>query len=111
VKHEAEESISIDLELRFILFGVQMVLDVPFSVDEMERVFTDSMADQVSAKNYLFYESSSVAVIGHVDEYEPETIRLRLRHRDAASLLPRIVEAAHYEIVRINRADENISGA
>jgi hypothetical protein len=111
VKHYAEQIVSIDLELRFILFGLQMVLDIPFSVHEMDRVFTDSIADQVSAKEYLIYESSSVAVTGHVDDYEPETIRLRLRHRDAVSLLPRIVEAAHYEIVRINRANENIRNA
>jgi hypothetical protein len=108
VKHDAEALIVIDLELRFILFGLQMVLDVPFSVAEMERVFTDSTADLVSAKNYVFHESSGVTLTGYVVEYEPETIFLRLRHRDATSLLPRIVEAARYEIVRINRANENI---
>lgn len=106
MKYDAEEIVTIDLELRFILFGLQMVLGVPFSGQEMERVFNDSIADQISAKDYLFYESGGIAVAGYVDEYEPETIFLRLRHRDAASLLPRIVEAAHYEIVRINKINE-----
>jgi hypothetical protein len=77
----------------------------------MERVFTDSIAGQSSAKDYLFHESKRITLTGHVDECESESIFLRLRHRDAASLLPRVVEAARYEIVRIKRANENISRA
>ena len=105
MNHDAEEFVPIDLELRFVLFGLQAALGVAFSVPEIERVFSDDLADQVSAKEYRFHESARIALTGFVDAYEPGTMLLRLRHRDA-SLLSRITEDARYEIVRINKANE-----
>lgn len=106
MKQEAEEFVIIDLKLRFVLFGLQLVLGAPFSVSEIERVFSDARADHVSAKEYSFYASASITLTGTLDAYEPESVCLRLRHRDAASILSRVIEAADYEVIRINRANE-----
>jgi hypothetical protein len=106
MSHHAEEFVIIDLKLRFVFFGLQLVLEVPFSVSEMERVFSNARDNQASAKEYTFYESSGTRVTGTVDAYESEFIRLRVRHRDAASILARVIEATHYEVVRISRANE-----
>jgi hypothetical protein len=89
-----------------VLFGLQAALGAAFSAHEIERVFADAIADQVSPKEYHFHNSSGIALTGSVDAYEPESIRLHLCHRDASSLLSRIIEAAHYEIIRITRANE-----
>jgi hypothetical protein len=106
VNEDAKQLVSIDLELRFVLFGLQVALGVVFPTREMERVFSDALDDQASPKEYHFHDSARVSLTGSVDAYEPETIWLRLRHPDAPSLLLRITEAAHYEIVRIERANE-----
>jgi hypothetical protein len=105
-RHDAEELIIIDLKLRFVFFGLQLVLEVPFSVSEMERVFSDARDNQASSKEYSFYESPGTKITGTVDAYESDSIHLRLRHKNATSILSRVIEAAHYEIIRINRANE-----
>jgi len=64
----------IDGSLRFALFGLECALSVEFSVTEVERVFRDSKADQVSAKEYVLCESGNLRVSGLVDAYEPESI-------------------------------------
>jgi hypothetical protein len=48
MSHDAEEFITIDLKLRFVFFGLQLVVGVPSSVSEMERVFPDARDNQIS---------------------------------------------------------------
>lgn len=106
MNEDAQAFVPIDIELRFVLFGLQAALGAAFSTREIERVFSDALADQISPKEYRFHNSASATLTGSVDAYEPETILLRLHHCDASSLLPRITEAAHHEMIRIQRADE-----
>jgi hypothetical protein len=65
--------------LRGFLERLSAVLMVPFSITEIDRVFIESETDQVNAKSYCFCRSSRLQVIGEVDDYEPETIRIQIR--------------------------------
>lgn len=104
--NRAEEYITISLELRFVLFGLQAALNTNFKASEVEKVFQDAETDHVSEKNYIFSDSPSAKVTGIVEAYEPETIILRLEHKTAQELLKRITENARYEITRINQSTE-----
>ena len=76
---EVEELLMpIDLRLRFALFGLECALGVFFPLPEVDRVFRDAVLDQISAKEYEFFQSPRLRVSGRVDEYEPETFRLRV---------------------------------
>jgi len=41
-------------------------------------VFSDSAANQVSEKRYVFFDSPKIRVTGYVEEYEPETIEITI---------------------------------
>lgn len=97
----AEELVSIDMQLRYALFGLECALGVSFSGTEWERVFRDAELDQVSGKEYLFFESSSLTVTGRVDAYESESIWLRIEGRQShTELLQRVIEGAKYAALR-----------
>jgi hypothetical protein len=97
----AEELVSIDMQLRYALFGLECALGVSFSGTEWERVFRDAELDQVSVKEYLFFESSSLTVTGRVDAYESESIWLRIEGRqNHTELLQRVIEGAKYAALR-----------
>lgn len=97
----AEELVSIDMQLRYALFGLECALGVSFSGTEWERVFRDAELDQVSVKEYLFFESSSLTVTGRVDAYEPESIWLRIEgSQNHTEVLQRVVDGAKYAVLR-----------
>lgn len=73
------ELFAIDDGLRRHLHAFEQLLSVSFSTDEVDRVFKDANEDQVSQKSYSFHESTSLSVAGLVDDYEPETIWIRVR--------------------------------
>src|SRR5690348_7923701 len=103
----AEELMLIDLRLRFVLFGLECVLGVTFAGDECERVFRDKAEDQVSAKRYIFFESSRLAVTGRVAEYEPESVWVQLRGvHGGGELLQRVVEGAEFPALRLRQSLE-----
>jgi hypothetical protein len=98
----AEELATIDNGLRFVFFGLEVAMGIYFSGVECERVFTDSEEDQVSAKRYLFHTSPSVVVTGRVDDYEPETIWLRIEGlRNADKILQSVIEGAKIHAARL----------
>lgn len=70
------ELLDIAEQLRTCLSKLELLLDVQFDSSEIERVFSDSIADQTSQKQYCFFESRRMQVKGAVDDYEPETIWL-----------------------------------
>ena len=97
-----EEAITIDNGLRFVFFGLEVAMCVYFSGVECERVFTDSDEDQVSAKKYLFHTSPSFVVTGRVDDYESETIWLRIEGlRNADKILQSVIEGAKIHAARL----------
>jgi hypothetical protein len=102
------ELLPIDLQLRFAPFGLECGLGVSFSGSECARVFSDAAEDQVSAKQYVFYESPRLVVTGRVDEYEPESVWLNVRGRRGSSdLLRAIAEGAKSHALRLRRAEDS----
>ena len=90
-----EELLPIEARLDFVLFGLECALGVSFSGAEWERVFRDAADDQISAKHYVFFESSRLAVTGRVDDYEPESVWIQVKGISGArELLRRVVEGA-----------------
>ena len=104
----AESLMPIDVRLRLALFGLECALGVPLSAPEAERVFRDCEGDRVSAKEYEFHQSRRLRVSGRVDEYEPETIRLRVEgDRGVAGLLARVAEGAESHALRLRSAQQH----
>jgi hypothetical protein len=101
----AEELLPIDLDLRLVFYGLECALSVQFVATECERVFRDSIEDQVSAKQYEFIRSNSLTVAGRVDDNEPETIWLRVEGtRGIDELLRRVIDRARAHGARLRRA-------
>jgi len=61
---------------------LQTRLRVWFSGEIVEKIFSDSLADQVNSKSYSLLESPLVSVIGEVDEYDPESIWISVRSKN-----------------------------
>jgi hypothetical protein len=100
----AEELVPIGLRLRFVLFGLESALGVSFAGAECERIFLDATADQVSAKRYAIFTSPHLTVTGRVNDYEPETISLRVEgNRSCGSMLRRIVQASEFAVYRMEK--------
>ncbi len=69
---------------------------------ECERVFRDATDDQVSAKRYSFFASSRLAVTGRVDEYEPESVWLRVEgDRGVGEVLRRVAADSEFAAHRL----------
>lgn len=100
VKHLAV----IDGGLRFALFGLECALGVEFSVTEVERVFRDMQVNQVSEKEYRFWDRGKLRVTGLVGDYEPESIWI---HIEGSSIeqarLDELFERAGYQALRLKR--------
>lgn len=80
-------------------------LGVSFDGSECERVFRDAVADQVSAKRYSFFDLPRLSVTGRVDEYEPESVWIRVDGAHGArALLRRVVEGAEVQSFRLREA-------
>jgi hypothetical protein len=104
VAEVAEEPLPIDLQLHFVLFGLECALGVSFSVAECDRVFRDAVDDQVSTKRYALFESPRLSATGRVDEYEPDTLLLRIEDvRGCGSLLRRAVEGSNIAVFRLRK--------
>ncbi|MFN0050980.1 MAG: hypothetical protein ACKV0T_02240 [Planctomycetales bacterium] len=59
----------------------------------------------MSAKRYTFFASHGLAVTGQVDEYEAETIWLRVEGpRDAGEMLRRVAEGANFAVFRLRQS-------
>ena len=97
--------VSIDERLRFTLFGLRCVLDVNLSGEQIEQIYSDAQADQVSAKLYVLYSNHSVRVVVRVDVYEPETAHIEVQSKIVSQeRLERIYEDAQYEVFCRERA-------
>jgi hypothetical protein len=73
---EATELLIIDDTLRYVLYGVSVVLGIDMRASEIERLFVSSASDDSTAQNYEFHRSPRVLVSGRVDAYEPESVWL-----------------------------------
>lgn len=103
----AEELLVIDHRLRFALFGLECALGVSFAGAVCELVFRDADNDQVSAKWYMFFESPHLSVTGRVDEYEPESVWVRVHgSRGIGEVLRRVAEGAEFQALRLRQSLE-----
>jgi len=104
----AEEFLPIDTTLRFALFGLECALGISFNGVECERIFREAVEDQVSAKNYLLFESRRLVVSGRVDEYEPESIWLRVQGDFGdGEVVKRVVDGAKVHALRLPQQAES----
>jgi hypothetical protein len=94
---EATELLIIDDTLRYVLYGVSVVLGIDMRASEIERLFAASASGESTAQSYEFHRSPRVLIAGRVDEYEPESVRLSVAAPkfDQAEL-KRLVEAARH---------------
>jgi hypothetical protein len=103
----SKKQLNIDLGLRFALFGLECALGVSFSGAEWEHVFLDAEGDQVSAKQYVFFESLRLSVTGRVDEYEPERIWIEIKGvPDGNELLTRVAEGVEFQLFRVRQSQK-----
>lgn len=68
--------VTIDESLRYVLYGISVLLNVELSAREIERLFSDARAGESPAGPYVFHESPDVVVSGRVEEYELGTVWL-----------------------------------
>lgn len=106
---KTEESfVPISNLVRFVSFGLDMSCKIEFSGRMTERIFHDSIEDQVSAKFYELFDSDILSIQVYVDEYEPEQIRLRVvSSRTPPVPLAQIVERAEYHVFRIRKSKDS----
>lgn len=94
---EANELLIIDDTLRYVLYGVSVVLGIDMRASEIERLFAASASGDSSAQSYEFHRSPRVVVTGRVDEHEPESVWLAVAApKFDQSELKRLVEAARH---------------
>lgn len=98
----AEELLPIDTTLRFALFGLECALGISFNGVECERIFREAAENQVSAKQYVLLESRRLIVSGRVDEYESESIWIRVQGEPSiAAVMRQVVERSKSHAVRL----------
>jgi hypothetical protein len=94
---EATALLVIDDVLRFVLYGVSVVLTVDLKASEIERLYTNSASGDRREQTYEFHRSPRVLVTGRVDEYEPESVWLSVAGpKFDQATLDRLVEAAKH---------------
>ena len=64
--------------LRETLHALGVAVNAQLCEPEIDRLLSEAAADQLSAKSYCFFNSSRLQIAGYVDEYEPETVWIRV---------------------------------
>ena len=96
--------ITIDDQLRLILFGLECALDVEFPVEVAEKVWSDGEEDGVTEKRYTLWTGPRLRVTGIVEEYEPGDIWLTVKSAKPFSpALLTIRERAKYQAYRLDK--------
>jgi hypothetical protein len=94
--------VTIDNQLRFVLFGLECALGLEFSVDVVEKIFSESEQDAVTEKHYSLWAAKHQVVTGDVEAYEPADIWLTVQSsKSFAPTLQTIVDRAMYQIYRL----------
>jgi hypothetical protein len=85
-----------------------MTWGIEISGRAIEQIFQDMIENQVSAKLYELFDSDTLSILGYVDEYESEEIRLRVvSSRSPPVSLAQIVERAEYHAFRIRKPEDS----
>jgi hypothetical protein len=95
--------VTINDQLRFVLFGLECALDAEFSVDAVEKIFSDGEQDAVSEKRYKLWAVKRQSVTGYVEAYEPADVWLTVQSlKPFAPSLRAIIERAKYQAYRLS---------
>ncbi len=103
------ECVTIDNQLRLVLFGLECALDVEFSPAVVEQILSDYSSDHVSieVKWYTLWAGPRLKVTGRVKDYEPGDIWLTVGGRNQLKPpLAAITERAKYQAYRLERCQE-----
>ena len=100
--------ITIDNQLRLILFGLECALNVEFAVEVVERIFLDCTQDARNEKQYILWTEPRLSVVGLVEEYEPGDIWLTVKSVKAFSpSLPTTTERAKFQAYRLEKHNDS----
>ena len=97
---------TIDNQLRLVLFGLECALDVEFAPAVVEQIFTDSnvVRGDNKDKRYTLWSEPKLTVSGVVEAYEPEDVLLTVEsNKPFSPLLSAIVLRAKYQYYRLER--------
>ncbi len=100
------EYVTIDNQLRLVLFGLECRLDVEFAPDVVERIFadSDSLRGDSREKRYTLWSGPRLKVTGVVAAYEPEDVLLTVESNKPLSLsLSAIIKRAKIQCYRLER--------
>ena len=89
------ELVMIDENLRFILFGISCRLGIDMNSMECDKIYSDMRDGQFSNKNYTLFSRKDLEITAVVDEYEPESIWIKIILKEVIDL-KWIIEKAIY---------------
>ena len=93
----AQISMTVWHELRFVLYGISVLLDVDLRAAEIERMFENSRSGSSAAQEYEFHRSPYAVVTGEVEAYEAESVLITVTARAITQkLLNRLSSAAEH---------------
>lgn len=98
--------VTIDNQLRLVLFGLECALDVEFAPAVVEQIFTHShsLRGDDKDKRYTLWSEPKLKVSGVVEAYEPDDVLLTVEaNKPFSPSLPAIVERAKYQYYRLER--------
>ncbi len=102
------EYVTINNQLRLVLFGLECAIDVEFAPDVVEQIFIDTRSDSRSEKHYALWSGARLKVKGYVEDYEPEALWLTVEaDRPFRPSLAALVEKAKYQAYRLERWQES----
>ena len=98
------QPVTIGDQLRFVLFGLECVLDAEFPADVAEKIFSDCEEDAVSEKRYMLWAARRQKVTGYVQDYEPDDILLTVETpKPFSPSLAAVIERAKYQAYRLEK--------
>ena len=99
--------VTIDNQLRLVLFGLECALDVEFSAATVEQIFSESKGGSSREKQYTLWAGPHLKVTGYVEDYEPGDIWLTVEGiKSFTPPLLIIIERAKFHTYRLERWQE-----
>lgn len=106
---EVTECLPIDNSLRYVLYGLSVVLNVDLRASEIERLFADRSHGDASKRSYEFHRSPFARVTGLVEAYESESVWLSVSASVVdKKLLLRLIERAEHTSFGMAAGDRTV---
>ena len=104
--------VTIDNQLRLVLFGLECALDVEFAPAVVEQIIADShsVRGDDKDKQYTLWSEPKLKVNGVVEAYEPDDVLLIVEsNKPSSPSLSAIVERAKYQHYRLEQWQDSES--